>query len=364
MPSPLGSSAARPIVVHDYALVGSTPEPPEELLGRGRLAAARDERWRNVHTIRVEARFSVKSHYQFNEHAPKAMKATKPALIAEWDVSPSAEEMLSLVDLEEFENTDLESLFESRKRSASPEDDDLDEPAYKRRKYDESSLRDVIPAPHILPSLPNLPIRQYNGPMNLRATPTPIPPHKLPLPPTSPYTRRSWVIPIRGVSPWRRFGLTTAQVLFDSSKTKPSKLPSPPAPDSNEITWTPSALRSLWAFLRDMRKKNQLGPIGLSYNVAATTGSGYSQEDYAYGQPQTVETSTAPSLAASMFEGAMRLHQIDHIKVYHDAMNSMGVRNVLYAWAYLPPDGGEKIRMLKGARFVLLDERSSGIIIL
>jgi hypothetical protein len=55
---------------------------------------------------------------------------------------------------------------------------------------------------------------------------------------------------------------------------------------------------------------------------------------------------------------------VDHIKVYHDAANSMQLRNLLDAWAFQSGEAGaHKVRLLKGARLVLLDERSKGMLV-
>lgn len=66
------------------------------------------------------------------------------------------------------------------------------------------------------------------------------------------------------------------------------------------------------------------------------------------------------------------LASVDHLKIYHEAPNSMHVRNALHAWSYVAPhfEGGvvasgkpQKIRMLKGAKLVLVNEKSKGILI-
>ena len=55
---------------------------------------------------------------------------------------------------------------------------------------------------------------------------------------------------------------------------------------------------------------------------------------------------------------------VDYIKVNHDAPCRLYVRNVLDAWSYEVKDTDgcvKKIRLLKGARLVLVDARSRGI---
>jgi hypothetical protein len=71
---------------------------------------------------------------------------------------------------------------------------------------------------------------------------------------------------------------------------------------------------------------------------------------------------------------------VDHIKVYHDVEYAMLLRNVWDAWGFLPQVKGaevvidqnkwaggdaklKKIRILKGAKLVLVDERSKGVLL-
>lgn len=68
-----------------------------------------------------------------------------------------------------------------------------------------------------------------------------------------------------------------------------------------------------------------------------------------------VETESGPSLSP--------LSVLDHIKVYHDAPSAMHVRNALDVWAYIVPGQEHKIRVLKHARLVLVDERAKGVLI-
>lgn len=58
------------------------------------------------------------------------------------------------------------------------------------------------------------------------------------------------------------------------------------------------------------------------------------------------------------------LSVVDYVKVNHDAFCRLHVRNALDAWSYevRDMDGSvKKIRLLKGARLVLVDARSRGI---
>lgn len=67
------------------------------------------------------------------------------------------------------------------------------------------------------------------------------------------------------------------------------------------------------------------------------------------------------------------LEGVDYIKVYHDVPYSLSLRNILDAYRYEPVNGellgrsganDRKIRILKGARLVFMDERSKAAFLL
>ena len=67
------------------------------------------------------------------------------------------------------------------------------------------------------------------------------------------------------------------------------------------------------------------------------------------------------------------MRDVDYVKIYVDAPYAPKMRDVLHAWGYecvgATPlvEGrylrGTKVRMLKGAKFVLVNERSKGILV-
>jgi hypothetical protein len=145
--------------------------------------------------------------------------------------------------------------------------------------------------------------------------------------------------------------------------------PEPPDSDTHEeIGWTVAALGSFWSFLLLIRKKGTAGPVGLSFNVSQNFSSG-SQSTYPElsgmgAQPITPDIGAAASMVSSSRQLTMPITFVDHIKVYHDAANSMQLRNLLDAWAFQSGEAGaQKVRLLKGARLVLLDERSKGVLV-
>lgn len=82
-------------------------------------------------------------------------------------------------------------------------------------------------------------------------------------------------------------------------------------------------------------------------------------------QPVSQDSRVAPSTVSSSRPANIPLNFLDHIKVYHDAANSMQLRNIIDAWAFEPGEEARprKIRLLVGARLVLLDERSKGVLV-
>ncbi|KAJ7216505.1 hypothetical protein GGX14DRAFT_604977, partial [Mycena pura] len=303
-----------------------------------------------------------------------------PQDLAEWntlDIPLSGDDIFETHALEEFQNTDISGFrantIGTPKRSAT-EASVVIEPPLKRRKLEVGTLRDVIPQPHIVASeMASVATKNSTSPAYSRTKPIPIPPHTLPLP-DPPFARRSWVIPVRGTLPWQH--ATSAVVLLDPTD------PNPPSHD-DELAWTPPALSAFWSFLLKVRAKKQLGPLGLSFNVSrshyssansnsqpAGTGT-YTEYSVMGAQPVIPSLDSEPPSAVSSVRQlpltvttSVPLLSVDHIKVYHDAINSMVIRNVLDAWRFESGEmGSYKIRLLKGARLVLLDERSKGILV-
>lgn len=189
----------------------------------------------------------------------------------------------------------------------------------------------------------------------------------------TPCARGAWVVPVRGSLPWK--GSTSALTLSTSEEM----LPSGPrkVQDHREIAWTHDALVTFWDFLLAIQQSKSLGPISLSFyaksipvavasNGADTFSIGVNRHPISVGEmsaPKTAKTLPQEPLSA-----------VDHIKVYHDIVNTMYVRNILDAWGYQKhastrPSaagtlGGKKIRMFKGAVLALLNEKSEAVLML
>lgn len=196
-----------------------------------------------------------------------------------------------------------------------------------------------------------------------------------------PYARCAWVIPVRGNPPWP--GCTAASVL--DPEYEPSfgpRGPSGTSPDdalSGQIVWTQSALREFWDFLLKLREGGILGPIALSFHAAptprqesvpVTSGTPAIAAGHAVETPSLVSEHASSSSTGSHAAPAAPLLGTDHLKVYHGARYAMRLRHVLYAWTFeaRPPEKAEgvsavaRVRVLKGARLALLDERAKAML--
>lgn len=159
-----------------------------------------------------------------------------------------------------------------------------------------------------------------------------------------------WLIPVRGAFNWEN---CTSAELLDSS----GDLPCPASSGAVDcISWTEDSLLKFWDFLLSLRKIGSLGPLGVSFHVART------KEPSSLTSSLSISRGTAESTLYSS-----KLNFSDYIKVYHDAPKTLYIRYALDIWQYQgSSDDGhlQKIRLLKGARFVLLDEASQGILTL
>lgn len=231
----------------------------------------------------------------------------------------------------------------------------------------------VILQPHIHPS------SQAKSPQTIKmvpykkTSPIPIPPLMHPLPTPSQYARSAWLIPVRGNFPWDG---STPAVILDSSV----QLPIPADAQAGEpIVWTHSSLASFWSFLLGVQEARSVGSIGLSFH-ASQSYARVSQSTFSLnttslmpgaGNQGVLEFNTVSdrgSVTTTTPASHIILSNVDHIKVYHDTLNAMHVRNIFHIWSYTAQpltssNEPEKIRLLKGARLALVDERSRGILI-
>jgi len=136
---------------------------------------------------------------------------------------------------------------------------------------------------------------------------------------------------------------------------------------------------TFWKFLISAQQARNLGPISLSFHTAPsdttfTLDSATAESGNRPVQPAQPKESIDLSDGFSDQVRCARLEATDFIKVYHDVKYSLYLRNVLDAHQYIPegitperyphPNSREtsgsvtKIRPLKGARLVLVDNLS------
>lgn len=306
----------------------------------------------------------------------------RPRLLKEWGelIGPD-DDVYDLDDLDEFESTDFSSLFlvnsplDESNRIRKLSTLDREEPPLKRRKLDIYPLHDLIPQPHIHPSSLESSTTPLDVPRYISKKLVPIPPHTLPFS-ASQFARTAWLIPIRGTFPW---DASTSAVILDASFSMPIS----PNPNTGDpIMWTRESIASFWSYLLHLRDSHSVGTIGLSFHASNSSSPmsnsqsmsrNYTSLMSRLGNQVTLEpniTSDQGSTITSPLASHAVLSNVDHIKVYHEATNAMHVRSALFAWLY-PPLSPEKkdvnrslrVRVLSGARLVLIDERSQGVLI-
>lgn len=212
-------------------------------------------------------------------------------------------------------------------------------------------------------------------------------------------SRGAWIIPVRGILPWQES--TTASILkpitelslaystqaLSNNTPQGSNIDLPNGvSESGEIIWTQTSLVSFWNFLLTLRQANTLGPLSLSFHAAPSHphSHAYSLSSPEYSLSSKGDDTGRNVLRSDSDDGAhlcrIPLLAVDHIKVYHDVEYAMLLRNVWDAWGFLPQVKGaevvidqnkwaggdaklKKIRILKGAKLVLVDERSKGVLL-
>jgi len=187
--------------------------------------------------------------------------------------------------------------------------------------------------------------RQVNIAPYQKSKPTMIAPYELPLDSFDEYSRCAWVIPVRGQLPWSE---SSPAVLLDS----PQDPPAPPNTQMNEFTWTTSSVRKFWEFLIGIREARNIGSIGISFHAAPSSPPERSGQETRNVTPNATDTGLCE----------VSMSSVDHFKIYHDWPWSFRLRNVLHAWSF--ESEGNKYRLFVGAKLVLLDNKSRGVMIL
>ncbi|KNZ81086.1 hypothetical protein J132_03076 [Termitomyces sp. J132] len=137
-----------------------------------------------------------------------------------------------------------------------------------------------------------------------------------------------------------------------------------------DIVWTPMSIRSFWDFLLEIKASGSAGAVGLSFhasrNVPSISQSNHTVSSVVPGHQRSMVVSNATSQPESIKPNvplrALFLN-LDYIKIYHEGLHAMHLRNMLHLWSYTEPQLSRKIRILKGATLALMDERSTGILL-
>jgi len=158
--------------------------------------------------------------------------------------------------------------------------------------------------------------------------------------------RVAWLIPIRGIFPWS-----------DCTKASLFNIPMPSSVEDDLISWNRASLLQFWQFLLDLQKSGSLGTLGVSLHSAKLPKSN-SDDRRRVTNPATPTDSLPPPM-----EYRRRCSTVDYFKIYHDASRTFYVRKAVDSWSYQSGHDGTKVRVLRGARFPLMDEVSTTILI-
>ncbi|KAI0767255.1 hypothetical protein C8Q74DRAFT_1449429 [Fomes fomentarius] len=373
------------------------------------LSTTHETTWHDPPTF-DSSRYVIGAHcFEVSTDAPRCIdpgvrrSGASAQSLPEWqdNVVVEEEEEWALGDLEEFDHSHLHRLLDSRPALTNdhpkPDNPTVDQPpptmgksvkrdaensvasqSVKRPKLEEASLHTILTLPHFYSSRPTQDDPDFQRGSLSKLKPSPIPPHTLESAQAyidDPFARLGWVIPIRGRLQFN--GATSASMSAcgsgDQSSTEQC-LPVAPKPPGDtdpvsELIWTPDALVAFWEFLKGLREAGRIGPLSLSFHaVHSLTTPSMVPYSYVGSHKQTTgpsgissSMSTIIQPSASTGPAALPLQLVDHVKVYHDARYTQSVRAILRAWSYQMD--GQKIRLLKDARLVLVDERSRGLLI-
>ncbi|KAE9390069.1 hypothetical protein BT96DRAFT_926139 [Gymnopus androsaceus JB14] len=340
------SSEDSPFTVHRYGPANLTQTCAEALLREGELLLKQvfEDKW---HNVELQAGSNV-------QNAANAKEGN-----------------FSLEQLQEFENTNLSDLFVGQSQSRGVKrphsTEEVEDELRKFPRSDTGSLQRVIPQPHIQLSetFPNpdfTKTKAYN-----RAPPIFIAPHTVHSP--DKFSRRAWIIPARGSLPWN--AASSSMVLHPAG----FQVLAINATESM-IQWSHAALASFWKYLIQLKNLNTLGPLSLSFHPSKTSLLLKKEKSRAPSHAADVSVSISQSslgAQSSTLSTRSLLRDSDYFKVYHDAQISMHVRSALDLFPFVEEqpvasqEGAEakpiKCRPLKGARLVLVDERSNGLLI-
>ena len=363
------------ITVHHFSAKQPLEVSRSLLLQEGRnlvFQGAGEESWSSrpvLKSLRADIHccksFTFKSHFQQDLHlelaqflyplTPPLISGTRSTELKEWGSPANESEFFNLNNLVEFISTDFSQAPKRKLTDGGIRS--------MKRRLDNKPLNLLIPQviallwlrscsddnkPHILTSpFFQLMSHQVNIAPYRKSKPTMIAPYELPLDSFDEYSRCAWVIPVRGQLPWPE---SSSAVLLDS----PQDPPAPSNTQMNEFTWTTSSVRKFWEFLIGIREARNIGSLGISFHAAPSSSPFPERSSRA---TRNVTTNTTDIGLCEVY-----MSSVDHFKIYHDWPRSSQLRNVLHAWSF--ESKGNKYRLFVGAKLVLLDNKSRGVMIL
>ncbi|CAA7268787.1 unnamed protein product [Cyclocybe aegerita] len=342
--------------VHDF-VPSNTTTPEQEILNEAFELiqdSIRNGVWNEVDVPQKGEIWISRNAFLYAEGPPTVVcEASAGVQLKEWGDALSRGEVFNIEDLEDFQSLERPYLAETsfhlskldlsvyRKRAGSV--GPTGEPQAQRRKPSLGPLHRLVPKPHIHPSpfiaspahLKGRPFQKYN-PIFL-----------------APYTafsqpddaRVAWLIPVNGTLPWEK---ASSGSFLDSSEETPI------SSDLGTILWSEESLLNFWQFLLDLRRVGALGSLGISCHFA--------RQQKQPSLPQNQANIETPPSAVPV----PGFSTTDHIKLYHDASKAFYIRNALDLWSFqigIDQELPRKVRVLKGAHLVLMDNSSRPILV-
>ncbi|KLO07832.1 hypothetical protein SCHPADRAFT_944947 [Schizopora paradoxa] len=332
-------------------------------------ASVASDGWRtlNIPEPRV-ATFDLSRCYVYKKRPPSRNSLTAnrasgkdTGAIKDWGSPPAVDELANPDELKEFVSTDLSDVF----LASSPSEEALTIDRKGKRKatatleghnsprtretHSKRAKLDLVLAPKQYHYYPYPLVRKS---LDMKIVVERVPTYKKSLPiylhPNSendvkkylgePFATSAWLIPIRGRLPWPD---ASAGKVVEEQELKEDEQP---------VVWTTTGLKKFWEFLVMIYEQQKVGPMSLSLHIARGSSETHSDE----------------------IGGVL---DQDHIKVRHDASLAMNIRTILDIWKYeaSPSEGDNdvnhasqprKIRPLRGAKLVLVDDCSEGLLVL
>ncbi|KAK1233094.1 hypothetical protein PQX77_003734 [Marasmius sp. AFHP31] len=378
-----------PIVVHLYSHFEALSTRPQSLsthvLQEGREIVkqlSEESKWSHSRVLKTTKWAPGDNVYIYSSPSGSLLPPTRDDMadlvsygsgthIRQWGSTIDESELYSVDELTEFKSTTLDEIFIEEDKELSGEDSrstQIEEPIPEEH-LDHSSLYRVFPQPH-MHVFSNFEAHRPSSVLTYSKTdPIPIHPYTINTMSSPPNRRRAWLVPVRGTFPWDH---ATHAVVLDPGF-------SPQIPRSSTsglslpIVWTHSSVLEFWNLLLSFKRKKTLGPIGISFTGAGSGGLRHLnrlidrsdlEDDDDEGPPSSA---TRETLDLEPAPKRNSLDSVDYIKIYHNSQFSFHLRNVVdrFAFEIDAGDGGGvlKVRVLKGARLVLVDELSRGVLV-